>query len=245
MEAVLQWKKDAPYYWQIMEHLQRQIREGHWQPDEMLPSAIELSRYYHVNRHTVRQAVDELCRRGWVYKVRGRGAFVAGQAPQRVTYAVSAAPQLAAGVPGGCRILLGYKRQGLEEAAAERLALRPGTAVYSLELLQLREGQPIASEQWLIPEERLGNLPLLLEKKGIDEIVAAHYGANLRRRYAAVAAALPNADEAQRLEIAPHLPVLKLESVVVSEDNQPILICQAVYRSDLAALRIDWGQAVF
>jgi GntR family transcriptional regulator len=64
-----------PYYCQLIEILQQQIASGMLEEGLQIPSEQELSNIYRVHRHTVRQAIGELCRQGVLYKMKGCGTF--------------------------------------------------------------------------------------------------------------------------------------------------------------------------
>ncbi len=63
-------------YYQLYEILLGRIKDGTWQPDDMLPSEAELVDQYDLSRATVRQAFDMLVNQGWVFRRRGQGTFV-------------------------------------------------------------------------------------------------------------------------------------------------------------------------
>ena len=66
---------DEIKYRQIFEELQRDIREGRYPKGVHLPSDEALMRRYGVSRITAAKAMDELVRRGLVYRRRGVGTF--------------------------------------------------------------------------------------------------------------------------------------------------------------------------
>ena len=68
----------VPLYYQIHQHLLRQIEEGGLKPGDLLPSEQEISGSTGVSRMTARQAVKSLCDVGVAYSRRGRGTFVSG-----------------------------------------------------------------------------------------------------------------------------------------------------------------------
>ena len=69
-----------PLYLQLMDILTGKINSG-LEENEQLLSEREICEIYDVSRTTVRQALDELERDGYIYKVHGKGTFVA---PKRV-----------------------------------------------------------------------------------------------------------------------------------------------------------------
>ena len=63
-------------YLQIFEMLQKKIRDGEYLYGSPLPSESALIRQFNVSRITVIKAINELQRRGLVYRKRGAGTFV-------------------------------------------------------------------------------------------------------------------------------------------------------------------------
>ena len=79
-----------PYYRQLMDLLQNQIDTGLLKEGQQISTEMEMSEAYRVNRHTVRQAIGELCHMGVLYKLRGRGTFVAKAPLDSIEYQLSA-----------------------------------------------------------------------------------------------------------------------------------------------------------
>lgn len=73
--------KKRPLYLQLTDALLKQIVDV-YQADDKLPTETELCDEYAVSRTTVRLAMSELERRGSIYRIQGKGSFVA---PKRVS----------------------------------------------------------------------------------------------------------------------------------------------------------------
>ncbi|MBN2102559.1 GntR family transcriptional regulator [bacterium] len=69
--------KQIPLYKQIIEDIKRQIGAGYLNPGDQLPSNAELTKTYDVSLITVKNAIADLIRDGYVYGRVGRGTFVA------------------------------------------------------------------------------------------------------------------------------------------------------------------------
>lgn len=65
-----------PLYIQLKKALQSAISNGLFQQGERIPTEPELSERYNVSRITVRKAVEELTREGYLTKRQGKGTFV-------------------------------------------------------------------------------------------------------------------------------------------------------------------------
>lgn len=75
---VLDYKDSRPIYEQIIEKFRLLILKGILTPDTQMPSVRSLAMELSVNPNTIQKAYTELERNGYIYVVKGRGAFVAG-----------------------------------------------------------------------------------------------------------------------------------------------------------------------
>lgn len=77
MADVIDRHSSVPYYLQLAQALEREIRLRLRQPGDALPAESELCRHYGLARSTVRQTLRMLVDRGCIRVVPRRGAFVA------------------------------------------------------------------------------------------------------------------------------------------------------------------------
>lgn len=68
-----------PLYYQLKELILTEIKSGAYKYESMIPTEIELSEIFQISRTTVRQAILELVREGWLYRIKSKGTFVAMQ----------------------------------------------------------------------------------------------------------------------------------------------------------------------
>src|SRR4051812_8320823 len=67
----------VPYYYQLLQLLERAIASGALAPGEKIPTEAVLCTRYDVSRTVVRQALSDLDRTGLVIRHKGKGTFVA------------------------------------------------------------------------------------------------------------------------------------------------------------------------
>ena len=67
----------VPYYYQLLQLLERGIASGAFAPGEKIPTEAALCEHYDVSRTVVRQALSDLDRTGLVTRHKGKGTFVA------------------------------------------------------------------------------------------------------------------------------------------------------------------------
>lgn len=65
-----------PKYQQIKEYIKKTINEKQLKAGDRFFSENELADKFGISRHTVRQAIGELVRDGWLYRIHGKGTFV-------------------------------------------------------------------------------------------------------------------------------------------------------------------------
>ena len=66
----------VPLYQQVMDDLKGEIARGVYVAGSRIPSEMELAKSYGVGRITVRRAIEELSRAGYLNRQQGRGTFV-------------------------------------------------------------------------------------------------------------------------------------------------------------------------
>lgn len=72
-------EQDLPKYQKVKDYVLSQIHRREISPDDRIPSESELSKLLNVSSITVRKALAELVNEGAIYRVRGKGSFVARQ----------------------------------------------------------------------------------------------------------------------------------------------------------------------
>jgi GntR family phosphonate transport system transcriptional regulator len=216
LEPVL--RQDGIALWrQIATRLQHDIGAGTYPPGGRLPTEAELSARFHVNRHTVRRALEELSRGGLVRVEQGRGSFVAEDV---LEYAVEARTRFSEWIrrhnmePSGR--LLQLKETAANSQIATGLGIRSGSRVVLLERLGFADDRPVSLSQHYFPTARLrGILDALRSSPTITEALKSVGVTDYLRQLTRVTARLPNAEEAELLRMPRNRPLLVTENVNV------------------------------
>lgn len=237
-------KSNIPYYCQLMEIIRQQIAGGMLKEGQRIPAEFDLVSAYRVNRHTVRQAVGELCRSGVLYKVRGRGTFVAKPPVDLVEYRLSPKNRfteniLQAGKTPGSRLLT-WQELTAPAAVNEALGLSAGERVYALDILRIVNGQPFLYSKVYLPAGKMpGFAENIKEFRALSDLYAK-YGLSPRRVKSVFRASFPTQEESKALDIPGNLPVLKVESVLKTQDDVLLEYNVSCYRGDFAKISVDW-----
>ena len=75
-----------PLYMQLKEIIMKRIEDGEYLPGEKIPSEREMADTYGVNRMTVKNAINSLVEANILYRIHGKGTFVAQKKTQKVTF---------------------------------------------------------------------------------------------------------------------------------------------------------------
>jgi GntR family transcriptional regulator, phosphonate transport system regulatory protein len=202
---------------QIANRLQHDIGTGIYPPGGRLPTEAELSQHFHVNRHTVRRALEELSRGGLVRVEQGRGSFVAEDV---LEYAVEARTRFSEWIrrhnkePSG-RVLQ-LKETAADQHVAAALGIRAGSKVVLLERLGFADDRPVSLAQHYFPVVRLrGLLDALRGSPSITEALKAVGVTDYLRQLTRVTARLPNPEEAELLRMPRNRPLVVTENITV------------------------------
>ena len=66
-----------PLYHQLKDVIIKEISDGNWKPEDMIPTEFEIMDHFNVSRTTVRQALTDLVKDNLLYRKKGVGTFVA------------------------------------------------------------------------------------------------------------------------------------------------------------------------
>ncbi|WP_205857300.1 GntR family transcriptional regulator [Phytoactinopolyspora endophytica] len=202
-----------------------------------VPSERVLSIEYGVARMTVRQALELLVTEGRLYRVPGRGTFVApGKVRLPVRLTSFTTDMSARGVRAGARVL--ERRTTPAGRVIGRLLELPADAnIHIVERLRLADDIPMAIERTHIPAVLAPDLlGCDLEDRSLYQILDHEFGVALdagEESIEAVAAATADAD---LLGVPTGSPILLLERVATS-GGRPVEYAVSRYRGDRYQLR--------
>ncbi|MED3803351.1 GntR family transcriptional regulator [Lysinibacillus xylanilyticus] len=66
-----------PLYHQLKQRLSAKIQSGEWKPEDKIDSENQLMEMFRVSRNTAKKAIEELVQEGKLYRIQGKGTFVA------------------------------------------------------------------------------------------------------------------------------------------------------------------------
>ncbi|NJD01194.1 MAG: GntR family transcriptional regulator [Ruminiclostridium sp.] len=171
-------KLPVSLYYQLKEILIKKIKGNEWPVNTRIPTERELCELYRVSRITVRQALDELEKGGYLYRKQGKGTFVTiPKLEQRLGsfYSFSEEIRKMGAVPEAN--ILEFIILESSDRISEILKIERGGKVYGINRLRKADKEPFAVETSYIPVAVApGLVRESVEKDGLYNTLKTAYG---------------------------------------------------------------------
>lgn len=228
--------RDAPLplYHQLRQALLRSLEQGHWKEGDLIPTEREICQTYRVSRITVRRAIGELVREGYLVSYQGKGTVVARPKIQRqLSQLRSFSEEMeASGLRAGSRLLSLRQEPALGDVAAA-LQVEEGAWIWIVERLRLVNDEPtIVSTSHLRLPSHIVLTPAQLHGQASLWQTLRLQGVTFARSESTIQAIAGGTRESQLLEVPPGSPLLLVESIVYSDDDVPVEYTRMVARGD-------------
>ncbi|MCY4756406.1 GntR family transcriptional regulator [Pelomonas aquatica] len=208
----------------IREDLRERIVRGVLQPNDRVPSESELMAQYGVSRITVRQALGDLQSACMIFKVAGKGSFVATPKPfQDLAQLQGFAEAMNASGHETFNQLLQLRSEPASAAVAQALALARGVPVTAIQRVRYLDRRPVSVDFTWLPQS-LGSRIRRddLATRDIFAMLETDLATPLGHADLAIDAVPAAADIAAHLDIDPGTPVLHIERLTHDRDGRPI-----------------------
>ena len=215
-----------PAYARISQSLRRQIESKAWQPGDLIPTESRLSKEYGVSIGTVRKALQELVIAGFLYRVQGKGTYVAGsfiRSKDHRFYRTHAA----FGEPDPERrfTFLRSSTEPGQDFICRYLQLEEGTPLLKLERLISIDDRPFVLVHSYFEAARFPELartdPRRFESEALTLIIEEDYGTPTMSASELCCAATALPEVAAVLQLPENSPVLFLEMLSCSYNEIP------------------------
>ena len=226
----------TPRYYEIEQALRARIAT--LQPHEPLPSDAQLCEEFGVSRMTARNAVQRLVQEGLVYRVPGRGTFVADESVHRTaTHVLSFTDEMRRrGRTPTSRVVATERRAA---TADERNRLGTDDVV-ALRRVRLADDEPVALETAVFPATRVA--PVLaadLERESLFQALA-RAGIVPTAGRAALSAEAATTDDARLLGVRRGDPLLVERRLIRDQDGDPLEWTESRYVGSRYGLDVDF-----
>ncbi len=232
-------KSPIALYHQLKMALAQRILDNEWKVGERLPTEFELCQYYGVSRITVRQALAELEKEGFVRRRQGVGTFVT-------------VPKIEQSLASFYSFSEEFKRRGLTPRnevtefalkaptakLRELFALRDGEQVYYMKRLRFAGETLMAIEVTYLPARMFPGLTREdLENTALYDVMRNKYGVVADSAEESFGATAITKEDAQLFKLRPGDPALDLERLTYS-GSECIEHTRGIVRGDKFRFRV-------
>lgn len=228
----------SPLYQQIKGLILQSLQVGEWRPGELIPSEMELAARFKVSQGTVRKAIDELAAENLVMRRQGKGTFVATHSAQQVQYRfLKLHPDVGdlEGEGRAQRTIIECKRLRAPAEIARMLALRSGDTVVQVRRVLAFSGIPTILEDIWLPGHAFKGLTAeqITNYRGPTyAMFEAEFGVRMVRAEEKLRAVLPDNAQAELLDVPILTPLLSVERLAYTYNDQPMELRRGIYRTD-------------
>lgn len=212
-EVQLDKNNKTPLYVQLMDDLVKKIDKKVYYEHEKLPSERDLCEIYNLSRITIRQALRDLEREGYIYKVHGKGTFVASKPfNQKLVRLYSFTEEMKKNGKTPKTKVLAFSEIEIEEPLAKMMNLETLEEVFQIIRLRIADNEPLMYETSYLPKKFFPNLTKdKLIKRPMYDIFKEDYQIVVTRAIEHFTASLIRKKESEHLHIEINQPAILIK----------------------------------
>ena len=176
-------KADAPLpvYYRLQVNIRNEIESGRWKPGEIIPTERILAETHKVSIGTVKKALLNLVFEGYLYRVQGKGTFVAGTTLRRESLRYYRLLKHFDDVEADLKVkFLKLAALPCFEPVTRHLNLNSRQKLYEIKRVFLSEEKPVVYTVSYLPHKLFNNLEelpkTLFEKVTLYKILEQNHG---------------------------------------------------------------------
>jgi GntR family transcriptional regulator len=241
MSELLDREGSVPLYVQLTNILRDKVEHQVWAPNQKIPSENELNRIYGVSRMTARQVLSQLVNDGLLFRVQGKGTFVAPvKIGTRSPSYKGFREQLEQMGYKTTTTLLSTELTVADNLIIRKLQLQPGEKVYVLQRLRHVDGEPISLHVSYIPERLAPGLDQYdTVKQQLCVVLEENYDLRMGHVTETLESTSANPHEAKLLGVGRRAPLLLLQQISETSGVR-FEHSKIVFRGDKIRLEFDY-----
>lgn len=225
--------KNTTRYMQIVNYYSDIIDLGKMDEGDQMPTEGEICELFNVSRITVRKALDALCQNGYIYKIQGKGSFVAHKKTgMQLNSLFSFSDEMRMMGHEPSTRLISHRIITPSKKVAKMLMLSGGQKVYVFERLRCADAVPMALELVHLPFHRFPGVENQDITGSLYKLLSEQYGCERNRAEQSIRADLAGQHTAKVLEIKSGAPVLYITRVTFERTGIPFEYVESTYRGD-------------
>ena len=224
----------SPRYHQVYVTLRTWVRDGTYRPGDQIPTEPQLCRMFDVSRITVRKAIEDLAREGWLVRQQGKGTFVhMSRARSPASLDINEVRGQVANLAAATEVRdLTVTEVEPDEETCVSLDLQPGQLVQRAAHVRLLRGTPLGLITTYVPLDIAARVHQTeMARRPLFELLGTA-GIEVARADQSIGATLAGVEAARALGVDVGAPLLRLTRVVFDVMNRPVERVIALYRAD-------------
>ncbi|MCM3655008.1 GntR family transcriptional regulator [Metabacillus litoralis] len=230
-------KKDSPIpiYYQLEEIIKDLIEKGKLKPGDSLPAEREYAEKFEISRMTVRQAFTQLVNDGYLYRIQGKGTFVAERKP-KIEQALQGLTSFtedmkARGMKPGSQ-LVQFEIIPATSLIANQLGIQEYGPVYEIKRIRLADDVPMALETNYISANFIKGLTEKIVNQSLYSYIENQLNLRIDHASQVIESSVADELEAEYLNIQPGAPVMLIQRNTFLKDGTPVEFVKSTYRAD-------------
>ena len=232
-----------PLYYQLKCLILKRIKNGEFPEGETIPTEAELQETFGISRSTIRQAITELVRDGWLERKTSKGTFVKPRRSDTVSYIHSFEPfyQQTAKMGKSTKTkVMKIETISPQKMLADGMGLSAGEKVIAISRIRYAEDVPMVIIHNYLPYEKCKFvLDHDLETESLYEILKVHPDTSIDHTKTIVSSELAELEDSRLLNVKIGSPILCFHNRAMSVDQWVIDFAYSRYRGDMNKFEID------
>jgi GntR family transcriptional regulator len=227
------------YYIKVAETLKARIRDGQYQPNDLIPSAKKLEEEFKVSNITIRKAMDVLAREGFVIPMRGVGTRVTKTADDVVSIEITGSFRDWVDSAIGRDLQLKVKVMEITitscpKRVSQILTLDPDEGIWRMKRVRKLKGIPMSYFINYGRPEVFGDKIKKeeVERRSFVDLFQERCQIRLAKMVQRVEATVADIDLSEVLAINFGDPLFFVENIYYSTDGNPVEVTHMYYRGD-------------
>lgn len=241
-DAKLDKETPVPLYYQLKTLLLEHIKNGEFGSGEMIPTEKDLMDMFDISRTTVRQAITELVREGYLYRIKSKGTFVSkpklslrvGERQFTLNGSLKESGQNAQ------TIILKLEIVPMPQSMVEVGGGKPGDKAIYLYRKRFLDGEPFMRVVTYLPFNKFSFLlDADLERESLTDLMEQRPETSVYRRIRRIEAIPADQEDIDILGVKRGDAIQKMSVSRYNEAGALLDMSYAYYRGDMNAFEID------
>lgn len=228
-----------PLYYSIIEYIMKQIEDNALQAGTMIMSERELMEIFGMSRTTVRKALDVMVNEGYLYRIQGKGTFVAEKKKEQGLSKLTSCSEdiRRLGMTPSFKVISSAVVNP-RVSVAQRLQILESDKIFRLERILYADKTPVNISISHLQYKNIEGIEKIdFSNQSLYEILEKKYGFTINRAVRSIEAISCGDKDSEYLQVSPDLAVLLFKGVMYGRypgqnEETPLEYFFSKYRCD-------------